>query len=234
MTDKTEVETPSLALARARRRPAVPNAGLKLVLEMGPLILFFLADKWPQIFAPLFRPLVPAGLLSGDKAGILTATCVLMASVVAALAVSYAITRRLPVMPLVTAVAVLVFGSLTLLFDNDLFIKVKPTLVNAIFGTALIGGLIFGKPLLPVMLDTVLHLTETGWRKLTLRWGLFFFLLAALNEAVWRTQSTDTWVAFKAFGIMPLTVVFALSQVPLIMKHEAKSEKETANEPNHW
>ena len=234
MTDETEVESPPVATVPVPPKPPIPNAGLKLVLEMGPLVLFFLANKWPQIFEPLFRPVVPAGLLSGDKAGIFTATCVLMTSVVAALVASYFITRHLPVMPVVTAIAVVLFGSLTLAFDNDLFIKLKPTLVNAIFGAALVGGLACGKPLLPVVLDSVLHLSETGWRKLTLRWGLFFFVLAALNEAVWRTQSTDFWVTFKAFGIMPLTIVFALSQVPLIMKYEAKSAEEAASEPDHW
>ena len=234
MTDETEVEIPPAAKAPMRPKAPAPNPGLKLVLEMGPLVLFFLANKWPQAFEPLFRPVLPAALLGGDKAGIFTATCVLMTSVVAALAVSYFITRHLPVMPVVTAIAVILFGSLTLVFDNDLFIKLKPTIVNVIFGTALVGGLAFGKPLLPVVLDSVLHLDETGWRKLTLRWGLFFFVLAALNEAVWRTQSTDVWVTFKAFGIMPLTVVFALSQVPLIMKYEAKTTEEAASEPDHW
>jgi intracellular septation protein len=239
MTDETEVASSTAAkapvppTAPASKTP-VQNPGLKLVLEMGPLVLFFLANKWPQVFEPLFRPVLPAALLSGDKAGIFTATCVLMASVVAALALSYVITRHLPIMPVVTAIAVVLFGSLTLAFDNDLFIKLKPTLVNAIFGAALIGGLAFGKPLLPVVLDSVLHLSEVGWRKLTLRWGLFFFVLAALNEAVWRTQTTDFWVTFKAFGIMPLTVVFALSQVPLIMKYEAKTTEEAASEPDHW
>jgi intracellular septation protein len=239
MTDETEVASSTVAKAPAPPTPPasktpVQNPGLKLVLEMGPLVLFFLANKWPQFFEPLFRPVLPAALLSGDKAGIFTATCVLMTSVVAALAVSYVITRHLPVMPVVTAIAVVLFGSLTLVFDNDLFIKLKPTLVNAIFGGALIGGLAFGKPLLPVVLDSVLHLSEVGWRKLTWRWGLFFFVLAALNEAVWRTQSTDFWVTFKAFGIMPLTIIFALSQVPLIMKYEAKSPEEAASEPDHW
>lgn len=234
MTDETEVENPPAAVAPVKPKPPVPNPGLKLVLEMGPLVLFFLANKWPQVFEPLFRPILPAALLSGDKAGIFTATCVLMTSVVAALAVSYFVTRHLPVMPVVTAIAVVLFGSLTLVFDNELFIKLKPTIVNTIFGTALLGGLAFGRPLLPVVLDSVLHLSEVGWRKLTLRWGLFFFVLAALNEAVWRTQTTDFWVTFKAFGIMPLTIVFALSQVPLIMKYEAKSPEEAASEPDHW
>jgi intracellular septation protein len=177
------------------------NPTLKLALEMGPLALFFFANY---------------------KFGIFPATGVLMAAVVVALAVSYVLTKRIPVMPLVTAVAVLLFGGLTFYFNDDHFIKIKPTIVNSIFGTALLGGLAFGKPLLPMVLDSVLKLTDAGWRKLTFRWGLFFFVLAALNEIVWRTQSNDFWVSFKVFGIMPLTLLFTLTQVPLIMKHEDK------------
>jgi intracellular septation protein len=184
--------------------PAVarPNPLAKFVLELGPLGLFFLANY---------------------KFGIFAATAVLMVSVLVTLAISYHLTRRLPIMPVVTAVAVLFFGSLTLLLHDELFIKLKPTIVNAIFGTALLGGLAFGRPLLPIVLDSVFDIDEEGWRKLTLRWGLFFFFLAALNEIVWRTQSDNFWVTFKVFGIMPLTLLFAVTQVPLIMKHERKS-----------
>jgi intracellular septation protein len=124
------------------------------------------------------------------------------------------------------------FGGLTFLFHDELFIKLKPTIVNTIFGTILLGALAFGKPLLPVLLDSVLQLTEEGWRKLTIRWGVFFFVLAVINEIVWRTQTTDFWVSFKAFGIMPLTIVFALAQVPLILKHEIKQPTEA--DKNHW
>ena len=184
--------------------PAVarPNPLAKFVLELGPLGLFFLANY---------------------KFGIFAATAVLMVSVLVTLAISYHLTRRLPIMPVVTAVAVLFFGSLTLLLHDELFIKLKPTIVNVIFGTALLGGLAFGRPLLPIVLDSVFDIDEEGWRKLTLRWGLFFFFLAALNEIVWRTQTDNFWVTFKVFGIMPLTLLFAVTQVPLIMKHERKS-----------
>lgn len=183
---------------------------LKLVLELGPLACFFVASY---------------------RYGLHAATGVLMVGVVVALAASYALTRRLPVMPVVTAVAVLFFGALTFYFDNPVFIKVKPTVINCIFGAALLGGLAFGKPLLPVVLDSALHLDEEGWRKLTFRWGLFFFVLAALNELVWRTQSDVFWTGFKVFGTMPLTVVFALTQVPLIMRHELKP---TAPQDEHF
>lgn len=185
------------------------NPGLKLALEMGPLVLFFLANA---------------------KFGIFIATGVLMAGVVAALAVSWFMTRHVPIMPLVTAVAVLFFGALTFIFQDEIFIKMKPTIVNAIFGSALLIGLAMGKPLLPIVLDSMMRLTEVGWRILTLRWGIFFFLLAGLNELVWRTQTTDFWVSFKVFGTMPITIVFALAQIPLIMKHEIKEE----GGAEHW
>ena len=183
--------------------PAQQNPTLKLILEMGPLVAFFITN-W--------------------KFGIFPATGVLMVCVVLALAVSWVMTKHLPVMPVVTCVAVVFFGALTFVFHDELFIKLKPTIVNTMFGVILLGALAFGKPLLPIVLDSVMRLTDEGWRKLTLRWGIFFFVLAALNEIVWRTQTTDFWVSFKAFGIMPVTIAFALAQVPLIMKYELKDE----------
>ena len=184
----------------------------KLALEMGPLVLFFVVNA---------------------KFGIFPATGVLMVAALVALAASYALFKRLPIMPVVTAIAVTIFGGLTFYFDSELFIKLKPTIVNSLFGAALLGGLAMGKPLLPVVLDSMLHLSEEGWRKLTLRWGVFFFVLAAINEIVWRTQTTDFWVSFKVFGVMPLTMAFAISQARLIMRHELKGE-EIAKEPEHF
>lgn len=179
------------------------NPFLKLALEMGPLVAFFIANS---------------------KFGIFPATAVLMVCVVISLIGSRILMKHWPVMPIVTAVAVLFFGALTIWLNDDLFIKLKPTIVNSLFGAILLGGLAFGKPLLPIVLDSVMRLTDEGWRKMTFRWGVFFFVLAALNEIVWRTQTTDFWVSFKTFGIMPLTIVFALSQAPLILKHEIKDE----------
>ena len=112
-----------------------------------------------------------------------------MVAILVALAVSYALTRHLPVMALVTAVIVVVFGSLTLVLHDDTFIKMKPTIIYVLFGVLLLGGLWFNKPLLAIVFDSVFDLTEEGWRKLTLRWAVFFLALAVLNEVIWRTQT---------------------------------------------
>jgi intracellular septation protein len=197
------------------------NPLLKLVLDIGPLVLFFVANSRPALFMPLVGPFIPADLASGERAGIFVATAVFMVAVLAALAVSYALTRHLPVMPVVTAVVVLVFGSMTLVLHDETFIKLKPTIIYLLFGATLVGGLVFNKPLLAMVFDSVFHLTEEGWRKLTVRWALFFFALAILNEIVWRTQTTDVWVSFKLFGFVPLTFVFAALQYPLLMKYAA-------------
>jgi intracellular septation protein len=197
------------------------NPALKLLLDLGPLVLFFLANSRPAPFLPLVSPILPAAVASGERMGIFVATAVFMVAVVIALAVSYALTRHLPVMPLVTAVIVLVFGSLTLVLHDELFIKLKPTIIYLLFGAVLLGGLAFGKPLLGLVFDSVFHLTDEGWRKLTLRWALFFLALALLNEIVWRTQSTDVWVSFKVFGVVPLTFLFGALQYPLLTKYAA-------------
>jgi len=199
------------------------NPFLKLVLEMGPLVLFFFANSRPALFMPLVGPLLPQAA-SGEKAGIFVATAVFMVAIFLALAVSYALTRHLPVMAMVTAIVVLVFGSLTLVLHDDTFIKMKPTIIYLLFGGILLGGLWFNKPLLAVVFDSVFELTGEGWRKLTLRWALFFLALAVLNEIIWRTQTTDFWVSFKAFGVVPLTFVFAALQYPLMQKHAATKE----------
>ena len=205
---------------------------LKFALEMGPLLLFLLANFRPKLFAPLLGLVLPAKLLEGKDAGLFTATSVLMVGVLVALIVSYATTRRLPLMPLVTAVLVLVFGGLTLYLQNPEFFKMKATILYALFGIVLLGGLAFDRPLLPIMLDNAMALTEAGWKILTFRWGLFFLVLAVLNEIVWRTQSNDTWVLFKMPGTLILIFLFTFSQVPFIMKHELKSEA-AADAPEH-
>jgi intracellular septation protein len=197
------------------------NPFLKLALDLGPLVLFFFANAKPALFAPWFAPLIPSAIASGERAGIFVATAVFMVAILAALVISYALTRRLPVMALVTAFVVLVFGGLTLVFQDETFIKLKPTIIYVLFAGVLGGGLVVRKSLLAMVFDQVFNLTEEGWRKLTLRWALFFLALAVINEIIWRTQSTDFWVAFKAFGVMPLTFIFAALQYPLLMKYDA-------------
>jgi intracellular septation protein len=177
------------------------NPTLKLVLDVGPLVLFFIANA---------------------RFGIFAATGAFMIAVLAALVVSYVMTRHIAIMPIVTAVIVLIFGSLTLLLHDELFIKLKPTIIYVLFGGVLLGGLLLGKPLLGMVLDSVFDLTDEGWRKLTWRWVWFFFALAVLNEIVWRTQTTDFWVSFKAFGVLPLTFAFGALQYPLLMKYAKK------------
>ena len=176
------------------------NPLLKLALDIGPLVLFFAANA---------------------KFGIFAATGAFMVAVVAALLVSYAMIRQWPIMPLVTAIVVLVFGGLTLALHDDTFIKLKPTIIYSAFGGILLGGWIFERPFLEILFDSMFHLTPEGWRKLTLRWALFFLAMAVLNEAVWRTQSTDFWVNFKLFGFVPLTFLFAVAQVPLMSRYAA-------------
>jgi intracellular septation protein len=199
--------------------PAPHNPLLKLALEMGPLMLFFAANSRPEWFRPLVAATLGSGVANGEKSPILIATAVFMAAMAISLVVSWIQLRKLPVMPLVTGAVVAIFGTLTLVMQDDLFIKLKPTIVNALFGTVLLGGLALGKPLLPYVLDAVFTLDDAGWRKLTFRWGVFFFVLAGLNELIWRTQSTDFWVAFKVWGVMPLTIAFTLAQMPMMMRH---------------
>ena len=192
------------------RRHLPPVA--KLVLEVGPLVIFFLGNAYAERF----------GIAADQK--LFAATGVFIVATLLSLGIHYALIRRLPIMPLVSGVVVVVFGGLTLALQDKTFIMMKPTIVNSLFGAVLLGGLAFGRSLLTVVLDSVFALTDEGWRKLTFRWGLFFFALAALNEIVWRTQTEDFWVSFKVFGIMPLTVLFALAQTPLLMRYERKDE----------
>jgi intracellular septation protein len=180
------------------------NPMLKLVLDIGPLVLFFAANA---------------------KFGIYAATGAFMVAVLIALAVSYVMTRHIAMMPVVTAVIVLVFGGLTLILHDDLFIKLKPTIIYVLFGGVLLGGLAFNKQFLSIMFDQMFHLTPEGWRKLTWRWALFFLFLAVVNEIVWRTQTTDFWVSFKLFGVVPLTMAFGALQYSLLVKYHPDAKR---------
>jgi len=171
---------------------------LKFIVELGPLVVFFLTNA---------------------RAGIFWGTGLFIVATLVSLAASRILFGRIPVMPLVSAVVVVVFGGLTLWLRDDLFIKLKPTIVNGIFATVLFGGLLFGKSLLSYLFGDVFALTEEGWRKLTFRWACFFVFLAILNEFAWRWLTTDQWVTFKVFAIMPITMVFAIAQVGLLQRY---------------
>ena len=202
------------------RKPARESVNplLKLALELGPLMVFFFANSRGEWLAEKFTVLTEFG------GPIFIATGLFMAATALALIISWLLTRTLPVMPMVSGVVVLVFGALTLYLQDELFIKMKPTIVNTLFGVTLLGGLAFGKSLLGYVFDSAFRLDAEGWRKLTLRWGVFFLFLAIVNEVVWRGFSTDTWVWFKVWGIMPITVLFTLFQMPLIQKHTLPEE----------
>ena len=171
---------------------------IKMALELGPLVVFFIVNARADIFV---------------------GTAWFMGAMVLSLILSWLLLKKVALMPLVTGVVVLIFGGLTLWLHDDTFIKMKPTIVDSLFGVVLLGGLVFRVSLLRYVFGDVYKLRPEGWTVLTLRWGLFFFFLAALNEVVWRTQSTDFWVAFKVWATIPMTVLFTVSQMPLIMRH---------------
>jgi len=181
---------------------------LKLALDLGPLLIFFVANS----------------LL-----GIINATAVFMVVMLIAVTIGIVVERRISPMPLITLALVLVFGGLTYWLANDIFIKIKPTILYAMFAVVLIGGLVYGRLFIKLLLGQTLQLPEQAWRTLTWRWSVFFLALAILNEIVWRNVSTDTWVAFKVWGVFPLTLLFAMAQTPFIARHQIESEETPAS-----
>ncbi|MGV8997764.1 MAG: septation protein A [Parvibaculaceae bacterium] len=183
---------------------------LRMGLELGPLVIFFLCNA-------------KANLIFGNAPAdnIFYATGTFMVAFALSLIVTYAKFKRIPTMPLVTGVFVLIFGTLTLVLHDDTFIKIKPTLVNLLFAGGLLSAAFFGKPLMKQLFDGAFDLTDEGWMVLTKRWGFFFILLALINEIVWRNFSTEFWAGFKLFGIMPLTIIFAMAQVGVLTRYAA-------------
>ena len=180
-------------------------------LELAPLVLFFAANA---------------------KFGIYIGTGVFIAATAIALPCYRWLEGRWPIMPLVGGFFVLVFGGLTIWLQDDTFIKLKPTIVNCLFGVILGGALLlFRRPLLKPLFGAAFRLTEEGWRKLTLRWALFFFVLAAVNEVAWRGFTTETWIASKMFVSFPLTMVFAFFQIPLLKRYWDGDDNPFAKEP---
>ncbi len=180
------------------------NPLIKLLIEAGPIIVFF-----------------GAYMRSSD---IIFATKIYIAIFFVSVSVSFILERKIPVMPLITAIVVIIFGGLTIYLNDELFIKLKPTVVNLIFAFIIFTGLMLKRNFIKIIFRSIMDLNDEGWSHLAKRWGLFFILLAVLNEVVWRNFSTDTWVAFKLFGILPLTLIFSISQAPLIMRHSQNSE----------
>lgn len=185
-----------------------PPAWLRPTVDYGPLAIFFIVY-------------VLSGLMAATAA-------VILASLVA-LGLAWSVEGRAPLMPLITAGVLAIFGGLTLWLNDETFIKMKPTIVQALIGGALLGGLALGKSPLKALLGAMLPpMPDPAWRQLTLRYAIFFVAMAGVNEVVWRTQSTDFWVTFKVFGILALTLLFAVSQVPFLTRHrlgEAEVER---------
>ncbi|MSP93873.1 MAG: septation protein A [Alphaproteobacteria bacterium] len=177
---------------------------LKLGLDLGPLLIFFAANT---------------------VAGIFTATAVFMVAIFISLGIGFAVERKFSPIAILTGVLVLVFGGLTLSFSNEIFIKIKPTILYTMFAAVLTGGLLFNRLFIKFVLAQSLRLPDEAWRVLTWRWSLFFLALAIANEFVWRNSSTDMWVAFKVWGVFPLTIVFALAQTPLLARHQIESDE---------
>ncbi len=201
-----EPTDPNATTSRENPMPKKSPAWVKPTADYGPLIVFFIAYV---------------------RFDLMTATAALMAATAVALALSLYFERRVPMMPVITAAIVGIFGGLTLWFDDETFIKLKPTIVQGLISAVLLGGLMFGKPLLRPVMGTAWPMDDAGWRRLTFRFGCFFAVMAVVNEIVWRTQSTDTWVTFKVFGLMGLTFVFGMFQMPLLNRHRLEETNTT-------
>lgn len=181
---------------------------LKLALDLGPLLVFFAVYRYTGDVLPATALLIPATMLS--------------------LAITYLLEKRIAVMPLVSGIAVAIFGGLTLWLQDELFIKMKPTLVNLLFASILLAGTYFRKPMLKYALGEALAMRDEGWMILTKRWGLYFVFLAVLNEVIWRNFPTDFWVNFKVFGMFTCTMIFTFAQLPLMQKYMIEEKPDAA------
>jgi len=218
MKPQSELDTNPPAITEAQVKTAsvaktiepAPSVLLKLAIELGPLLVFFGTNA---------------------AAGIYAGTAAFMAATLVSLLAAWFSYHKLPIMPIVSGVIVLVFGGLTLYLRDETFIKLKPTIVYTMFAALLVAGLLWKKPMLELLFGPVFTLTEEGWRKLTIRWALFFAAMAVVNELVWRNVSTDAWVSFKAFGFLPLTFLFAIAQVPLMQRHGQEPAEQGKDAP---
>ena len=210
---------------QADTKQAEINPLLKLVLEIGPLAVFFLTFRYgeeiladPRMFG-WFEMATGAEALKGQSGPVIVATACFMVAIAVSLSVSWWLTRSLPKMAVVTAIVVTVFGGLTLWLQDETFIKMKPTIVNCIFALILGFGLLQGRSYLKYLMGDALPLTDKGWMIFTGRWVMFFLFLAVLNEVIWRTQTTDFWVSFNTFANLPLTLAFVAFHWPFLQRH---------------
>lgn len=185
--------------------PKTLDPGLRMAIDFGPLIIFFAVNF----------------LAGGEQISrVVTATVAFMAATGAAMAVSRWKAGHISPMLWMSGGLVLVFGGLTIYFHDETFIKIKPTIIYLMFASVLVFGLITGRPLLQFVLESAYPgLSPKGWRQLTINWAVFFTVQAALNEAVWRNTSWDFWVAYKLWGVIPMTLIFAMANLPMLMKH---------------
>lgn len=206
---------PDTVKSTPKPAPSGKSQLLKLALELGPLVLFFVSNARGKGWIAKYE------FLSGfdPEQPIFLATAIFMVAMIISLVASWALLRRIAVMPMVTLVVVLVFGGLTLYLKDDTFIKLKPTIINLMFGGALLGGLLFKTSLLRYVFGEAFAVNDEGWKILTFRWGVFFIFLAIANEIVWRNFDTDFWVSFKVWGIMPITMIFSMLQMRVISSH---------------
>lgn len=196
---------------------------IRIGLEIGPLLIFFICTTFGEGWlekSELLRSLFASPIIF--------ATAPFMVAMVISLLISWLVFKRIAVMPIVTLVVVLIFGTLTLWLQDSIFIKIKPTIVNSLFGATLLGGLLFRQSLLKYVFGEVYHLQPKGWQVMTMRWGLFFFLLALLNEVAWRGSGAffadaaagdKFYAGFKLWAVMPITIVFSMLQLPLLTKY---------------
>lgn len=199
------------------------NPLLKFLLEMGPLAIFFFFNYKGTFFIEKFE-----SLKYFEKPIFLATAFFLLATIISFL-ISWHISKTIPIMPLFTLIFVLIFGSLTLWFHNDIFIKLKPTIINLFFSIILFLGVFLKKPFLAYVMQPALQLKDSAWHKLGSRFAIFFLILAALNEIIWRNFSTEFWASFKAFGTSTLTFIFLATQIPFILKNSIQDEEKIKN-----
>ena len=178
---------------------------IKFLYDYLPLIVFFACYKLAKTQDPL-----------------VTATIYMIVTTFVALAISYIFTRKIPTVALVSGAVLGVFGGLTIILKDDIFIKMKPTIINLLFAAILFYGYFTKKPFLSYLLGEQIKMNSRAWLTLSLRWAWFFIFLSVLNEVIWRNSSTDSWVQFKVFGMMPISLIFTLSQVPFMLREMKK------------